>query len=268
MLQIIDSMLFLSKGTWGEDRIFSGSNFCGVIDSSTPIDKVPINGCHTQAEWFAEFIKNYLEGLRHIEDFHKECIKGTNKIKNSKEINLIAETYNLPVATIAAVVESDGLLKGYVLGDCAILFKLKNGEIKILTDKRISNFSKLTIEAKKEAILNSQNAKTAVRNQMIKNRKMMNTENGFWTLATTGDYAKEFQTIALSTEDVERCLIYTDGLNQICEMNNIKERDLLTESDISAIVRKLLKTTKQDINNTHHVKAIDDIGFILTKNCT
>ena len=261
-------MLFPSKGTWGEDRIFSGNNFCGVIDGSTPIDKTPINKYHTQAEWFADCMKNHLENTKDIDDFSGKCLQGTNLIKNSNEIHIIPEIYNLPAATIAAVVESDGLLKGYVLGDCTILIKLKDGEIKTVTDKRISNFSKLTIEAKKEAILNSQNVKTAVRNQMIKNRTMMNTENGFWTLATTGDYAKEFQTIALSTEDVERCLIYTDGLNQICEMNNIKERDLLTKSDISTIVRKLLKTTKQDINNTHHVKAIDDIGFILTKICT
>lgn len=79
-------------------------------------------------------------------------------------------------------------LYGYVLGDCTLSIQLQTGKIKSYTDKRINYYSNLTKELKNKALLSGEDSKEAVKRQMTENRKSMNIEGGFWTVAFKGKF--------------------------------------------------------------------------------
>ena len=268
-LVITDKFVFFPNNSWGEDRCFTGRNYWGVIDGATPIDIVARDGFMSQAEWFAHSLKTYLEQLDQIDDFAQCCNDFVNSIKSDNYILSISDDYNLPSATIAAVTIQNGFLLGYILGDCEIIIHTKKGEYHYFTDDRIAKFSQLTIAEKQNAIKEKNDVNKAMRIQRIKNRNVMNTEDGYWTVSTQGDFVKRFIRFSISLDEIDKCLIFTDGLKQVCNMFNI---DVLSLFDSKLPSKYLLEEiSKESIDDNsqtnNYVKKMDDISFILLENC-
>ena len=267
MFRVTDSMLYRSNRTWGEDRLFFGRNCCGVIDGATPIDRLPFGGYMSQAEWLADRLKAYLEDRETITDFPVACSDFMRSMEERGVFRGISRKYNYPAATIAAAVEKDGTLSGYVLGDSGILVFLKDRETRFFSDSRVSAFSGLTLEAMNRAAANGEETEKAVRKQKIRNRRKMNTKNGFWTVAPVGDFTGEFLTFTVPAEEVEACILFTDGLEQACDLCDIR---LETLRDMEQPSREIIRGIRNledsgSAKSDRYVKKIDDVGFIVLK---
>lgn len=266
---VADKLIYFPNNSWGEDRYFIGSNFWGVIDGATPIDKVSKEGFISQAEWFAHSLKTYLEQLDSIEDFPQRCDDFIHSIKEDKYLYAIKDKYNQPSATIAAVTIQNGFLWGYILGDCEITILNRKGECLSFTDDRINKFSQLTVAEKQNAIKNNSDVEKAVRKQRIINRNVMNTEAGYWTVSPQGYFVDRFVRFTIPLDEIDKCFIYSDGLKQACSLFNINFINLLYSKQPSKfLIEKLTKEKlAEDAQINKYVKTLDDISFILLKNC-
>ncbi len=262
-----DSFIYRSHGEWGEDRTFRGNNYWGVIDGATPIDVIETCGFMSQAEWFADGLKHYIESKSYVSDFPKICLDYSKQ--KPAAVVFQAEDYNMPSATIAAVTENDGKLNGFVLGDCGITIRTVDGSVHSFTDNRSHKYSDKTLAAKNRAVENGLDTADAIRQQKILNRGEMNTDGGYWTVAAKGDFTKEFLRIEFPLSEVTHCIIYTDGLTQFLDELGYSPEDLLTDK-LGGIQKfadffDKYRTGKSGISS-RHVKEKDDIGMIFLTN--
>lgn len=265
-MKIIDSVIDFSNHSWGEDRFFVGNNIAGVIDGSSPINVVSLGEYHSQAEWLTDNLSKKLISNNTQHSLPNACKAITDDLKKNNQgfLNQLTDAIS-PCAVFAGIEEKNGNVCGYVLGDCTLVVEFSDSEeIQVITDNRIRHFSNLTKEKKNKALAEGKDYKEAVRKQMMKNRKVMNTKDGFWTVALRGEYQEEFLEVQYKIEDVKRCLLFSDGFERIFE------HSLYSYSDILNQKVNLLDATKhlRDWENKAiglDVKKHDDVGAILVE---
>ena len=265
-MKILDSVIDFPNHSWGEDRVFIGDNRAGVIDGSSPINVVPLGEYHSQAEWLADNLsKRLILGSNQL-TLSNACKAITDDLKknNQEFLNQLTDAIS-PCAVFAGIEEKDGFVYGYVLGDCTLVVEFTDSEeIQVVTDNRIRHFSNLTKEKKNKALAEGRDYKEAVRKQMTKNRQVMNTKNGFWTIALRGEYQKEFLQCQYKKDSVKRCLLFSDGFERIFEHSLYSYSDILNQKiSLMDAVKHLRKWEDEAINLD--VKRHDDISAILVE---
>lgn len=261
-MKILEKIIDFPNKEWGEDRIFVGNDIAGVIDGSSPINVISIPPYHSQAEWLSDKLAK--EILLHKEERLPNICKTITDALKGSESNILKRfnEYNLPCAVLSGVQARKGRLYGFVIGDCTLALQLQNGEIKIFTDKRINRFSNLTKEARMRASLSGEDEKEAVRQQMTRNRRSMNTENGFWTVALRGMYQKQFIECDYRIEEVKRCLLFSDGFERGLNNKLYSLSDVLKGGmSLSSALNKLREWEKSSISS--EVKTHDDVSALL-----
>lgn len=256
-MKILDSVIDFPNHSWGEDRFFVGVDRAGVIDGSSPINVVPLEEYHSQAEWLADNLSRRLSKNKQGNlTLPNACKVITDDLKknNQDTLNLLTDAIS-PCAVFAGIEEKDGFVCGYVLGDCTLVVEFTDSEeIQVITDNRIRCFSNLTKEKKNKALAEGRDYKEAIREQMTKNRAVMNTKEGFWTVALRGEYQEEFLKCQYKKDSVKRCLLFSDGFERIFEHSLYSYSDILNQK-ISLI--------DEAINLD--VKRHDDISAILVE---
>lgn len=261
-MKILEKIIDFPNKEWGEDRIFIGDDIAGVIDGSSPINVISIPPYHSQAEWLSDKLAK--EILLHKEERLPNICKTITDALKGSESNILKRfnEYNLPCAVLSGVQARKGRLYGFVIGDCTLALQLQNGEIKIFTDKRINRFSNLTKEARMRASLSGEDEKEAVRQQMTRNRRSMNTENGFWTVALKGEYQKQFVECDYRIEEVKRCLLFSDGFERGIKNGLYSLSDVLKgRVSLSSALDELRKWEGSFIRS--EVKKHDDVSALL-----
>ena len=260
-MKIIDQILHFPNKSWGEDRIFIGNNLVGVIDGSSPISVIPISPYHSQAEWLSENLaqKIPLYGNAYLPDI---CKNITNQL-NASHFSVLKKfnEATLPCAVLAGIQMIDDYLHGYVIGDCTLIIQFHTGEIKILTDNRIRHFSNLTRIVRNEALLSGNDSVKAVKNQMTQNRKMMNTTDGFWTVALTGAFQTQFLECQYKIEEINKCLLFSDGFervfsNSLCSISDILDSKVTLYSALHSLRNWEKSSTNLDVKQHDDVSAV------------
>lgn len=255
-MKILDSVLDFPNHLWGEDRVFVGNNRAGVIDGSSPINIVSLGEYYSQAEWLADNLSKRLILGSNQHSLPNACKALTDDLKknNQELLNQLTDAIS-PCAVFAGIEEKDGFVCGYALGDCTLVVEFSDSkEIRVITDNRIRHFSNLTKEKKNKALAEGRDYKEAIREQMTKNRAVMNTKEGFWTVALRGEYQEEFLKCQYKKDSVKRCLLFSDGFERIFEHSLYSYSDILNQK-ISLI--------DEAINLD--VKRHDDISAILVE---
>lgn len=228
-MKVIDSVIDFPKGDWGEDRLFIRNDAVGVIDGSSPIMVTSIEGYHSQAEWLADNISIGLkeEGGQPIPFVCRVVTDTLSKSKEFLDLNLSKE--NFPCATFAGISYFNGRVSVFVLGDCSVVFEMKDGTFEVLTDKRIKRFSEKTKEARRLSLESGEDVSKAVKTQMTANREAMNTGDGFWTVGLHGKYWYEFLCERYIASELKRCLIMSDGFERVFTEGLLSYHDILSE---------------------------------------
>lgn len=236
--------------------MFVGDDRAGVIDGSSLINIVSLGEYHSQAEWLADNLSKRLILGSNQHNLSNACKALTDDLKknNQEFLNQLTDAIS-PCAVFAGIEERDSSVYGYVLGDCTLVVEFSDSEeIRVITDNRIRHFSNLTKEKKNKALAEGRDYKEAIREQMTKNRAVMNTKEGFWTVALRGEYQEEFLKCQYKKDSVKRCLLFSDGLERIFEHSLYSYSDILNQK-ISLI--------DEAINLD--VKRHDDISAILVE---
>lgn len=203
----------------------------GVIDGSSPINIVSLGEYHSQAEWLADNLSKRLITGSNQHNLSNACKALTDNLKknNQEFLNQLTDAIS-PCAVFAGIEEKDGNVCGYVLGDCTLVVEFTDSEeIQVITDNRIRHFSNLTKEKKNKALAEGRGYMEAVREQMTKNRAVMNTKEGFWTIALRGEYQEEFLKCQYKKDLVKNCLLFSDGFERIFEHSLYSYRDILNQ---------------------------------------
>ena len=263
-MRVIDSVIDFPKGDWGEDRLFIRNDAVGVIDGSSPIMVTSIEGYHSQAEWLAD---NLSIGLQEDKELPLPfvCRVVTDTLSKSEELqNLNLSKENLPCATFAGISYFNGRVSVFVLGDCSVVFEMKDGTFEVLTDKRIKKFSEKTKEARRLALESGEDVSKAVKTQMTANREAMNTEDGFWTVGLHGKYWYEFLCEKYLTSELKRCLIMSDGFERVFTEGLLSYHDVLSERVSLASAVGSLRTWEGS-SRSSEIKRSDDASAILVE---
>lgn len=260
-MNIVDSIQSFPNGKWGEDRIFYSENFAGVIDGSTPIDTVKFKDYHSQAEWLADKLainltKNILDSIPNI------CKSIINTLKNDNDL-IELEEYNQPCAVLSAIQVDGSSLICYTIGDCEIAIKFYNGEIKKITDTRIRKYSEKTKNIKKEAISKKNDIHSMIKKQLILNKKNMNIEEGYWTVAFKGDFEKKFKVTKFNLSEIQNILIYSDGFSRLFDLSRITLEDIFMEKYKLYTCVQELRCIENSQPESKEVKKQDDVAAIL-----
>ena len=194
------------------------------------------------------------------------CKTITDDLKNNNQSFLSQLTDEIsPCAVFAGIEEKDGNVCGYVLGDCTLVVEFSDSrEIQVVTDNRIRHFSNLTKEKKNKALAEGRDYKEAVREQMTRNRKVMNTKDGFWTIALRGEYQEEFLKCQYKKDLVKHCLLFSDGFERVFEHSLYSYRDILNQKVSLSVATKRLRDWENKISGLD-VKRHDDVSAILVE---
>ena len=115
-----------------------------------------------------------------------------------------------------------------------------------------------------KALAKGRDYKEAVREQMTKNRKVMNTKDGFWTVALRGEYQEEFLKCQYKKGLAKRCLLFSDGFERVFEHSLYSYRDILNQKVSLTDTTKYLRDWEDKAVNLD-VKRHDDVSAILVE---
>lgn len=258
-MRIIDKILDFPKGIWGEDRYFIGKDTVGVIDGSSPISVVPVNSYYSQAEWLVENLAESLPICLGL-DLPQACKLVTDNLGTALGYSL--DSSLKPCCTFAGLQVSDDTLTGYILGDCTIVLEFIDGRMETLSDNRIRQYSNLTRECVLEARKQGIDEVGVVAAQMTKNRKQMNVNGGFWTVALEGSYETEFLVRTYDIRHLKRCLLFSDGFERVFVHDLVKVQDILTQKiSLQDALNKLREYESKGL--VSEVKTHDDAVALL-----
>lgn len=265
-MQIVDKILDFPNGSWGEDCFILGENsrFIGVLDGSSPITKIPVEGYHSQAEWFVQHLSNKLVEDRTFRNFADVCQNSVDELwSESSEILSNMSSENLPCSMLSVVELEDEFVNFYVLGDCGLAFACLDGFSEVITDTRVNYYSDKTKQVRLDVIAKGGNPLVAVQKQMTENRACMNVEGGFWTASFKGCFEPEMITSSVAVSQLDCCLLYSDGFARGFEAGLYSYDSILTQS-IS--LESALKTLRDwESTSSLEVKRHDDVSAILVK---
>lgn len=256
------------NGIYSEDRLLLSDKILGVIDGATPVRKVPIGGSFTQAEWMVDsFAKKFpcrIEAGQ--EDYGKIARRIVDELSGREELQRI-ESSEKPSFTSATVTLHEKNLFCQVIGDSCIYVRKKTGEVIQITDRRVDAFSAKTAEAVKRARAEGLDEKEAAKKQKLENGRMRNTLGGYWVIAFDGAFEKEFEERTFITEEVDRVLLCTDGLERLFREFALRTPEEFFDSWLSLkqALAELRKYESEQFSRPYFpcVKQSDDVAAVL-----
>jgi len=195
-------------------------NVYGVFDGATPITPFKnadgMNGAYIASNLFRKYFKNHFRAEMTL----SEGIVLANR-RLMKEMKLNNIDINRPEerwSTCVAIIKIDKQKISFAqLGDCMILAEYHNDQINILTKDTVKDIS---IRAKKRRekerrqglILPDESYFQSIKNQLIYNRSMANTVDGYSVANGTEAVGNYIQLGAIDTRNLKSVLLISDGL--------------------------------------------------------
>ncbi|MFC3884843.1 protein phosphatase 2C domain-containing protein [Bacillus songklensis] len=193
----------------------------GVFDGATPLtpfmDERGRNGAYLASNLFKDYFEN---------DFSHDMTLFDGVIQANKRLMEKMKLYNVDTAhpenlwsTCVAVVKVDENqnISFAQLGDCMVLAEHKSGEIEALTRDTVKDISvRAKIRREKERsmgmILPEESYYNDIRNQLIYNRKMANSPDGYTVANGTQEVRDYIHHGFINTGNLQSILLITDGL--------------------------------------------------------
>ena len=93
-------------------------------------------------------------------------------------------------------------------------------------------------------------------------RQVMNTPEGFWTVALKGSFEDEFVERIYDVDNVKRCLVFSDGFERVFLHELVSIEDVLNRNVSLSSALKVLRKWERNATNLD-VKQHDDACAIL-----
>lgn len=195
-------------------------NVYGVFDGATPITPFlnadGMNGAYIASNLFRMYFEN---------DFQADMTLPEGIIQANKRLMEEMKLNNVNIdrpeelwSTCAAIVKIDNQKVSFAqIGDCMILAEYHNGLTKILTKDTVKDISvRAKIRREKERnqglTLPNESYYRSIKNQLIYNRSMANTDDGYFVANGTEEAGKYIQSGFIDTKNLKSILLISDGL--------------------------------------------------------
>lgn len=195
-------------------------NVYGVFDGATPITPFKnadgMNGAYIASNLFRKYFKNHFRADKTLSE---GIILANRRLMEEMKLNNI--DINRPEelwSTCVAIVKIEKQKVSYAqLGDCMILAEYHNGKIKILTKDTVKDISirakkRRDKERKQGLILPDESYYHSIKNQLIYNRSMANTVDGYSVANGTEAVRKYIQSGSINSKNLRSILLISDGL--------------------------------------------------------
>lgn len=257
-----------------EDTVYACENFAFVVDGATGLLKDNITDRPSDAQWFAEKIRDYL--IQHLGDTSKglvEILKDTVSSVNREYMTLdgAVNVKSKPSANIALMRINKNMLEYFIIGDCTLTIKDENGNVTHLCIDDLPNLDNQNIEKMvniaKEKNINVIEARPFINDALLVTRLSQNTDEGYYTLSNDPTACDHALVGELPLESVAFAYGVSDGFAQVFTLFDLctKEElfDLLQKHSIEEIYAKLHNCQENDIfcNNYPRFKVRDDASI-------
>lgn len=195
-------------------------NVYGVFDGATPITPFKnadgMNGAYIASNLLRMYFKNHFRAEMTLSE---GIILANRRLMEEMKLNKI--DINRPEelwSTCVAIIKIDKQKVAFAqLGDCMILAEYHNGEIKILTKDTVKDIStrakmRREKERKQGLILPDESYYHSIKNQLIYNRSMANTVDGYSVANGTEVVGNYIQLGSINTKNLKSILLISDGL--------------------------------------------------------
>lgn len=260
--------------THNEDAIYTCEKFAFVIDGATGLLKENISDMPSDAQWFAQSLKNYLiENLSNyslsIKDIIRNAILEINKKYNHfKGADKITSK---PSASIALFRIYNDILEYFILGDCALIIKDYKNKIKHIKINDLTNLDNLNIKKMKSIACKNQidviDARNLINNDLLKTRLSQNTEEGYWIISDNLEAVNHALCGTMPVKNIKELIGISDGFSQIYDkFNYYTKKELFEElnnNTIDSIYKTLWNLQEEDklCNNFPRFKIRDDASI-------
>lgn len=202
----------------GEDSFFINTDKVGVVDGVTTLKCINYKDYYSQADWLADNLGKYLSDTEgQIPTLSQQFVNNT-KAEIYKEMPKLLR----PSCCVAGI-EYGNPLTIRVIGDCLVSLLTDYG-IFTYTDTRVNVFAEVT-KQKRLSGASTEEIELSRKHQ----REMINVKDGYWVVAYNNEFKNEFLTFSFPTNDIKKCLIYTDGFERIFRLTNISIMDIFNE---------------------------------------
>lgn len=244
-------------GDSNEDRYFQNDRHMGVIDGATPLDNHPIAGYTSQAEWLADILAEQL--TISTKPFQETIVNWVDETRDFVNQN-IPNNLLQPSAVIGVAEQTRNRITLHLLGDVSISVLGRNGLISQYSDYRVEIFGGKTNQSK---ALGASLAE--IKQQRVNNRRQMNRPGGYYTVSHDGSFRKQFISITIDPDLIDKILIYTDGFERVFKQTSIIPYQVLS-GKIS--LKNAVKALREVENHSFHkqntvVKKGDDATAVL-----
>jgi len=220
--------VYSSKGSGkvNEDTFGYTKNRFWVIDGATSISDKAFFSNISDANFLVSMFSSELNKIaENSNEPNRELLFNamknlSNKLKK-KKFSYSDKPYQ-PSFAIACVSIVDNTVSLDILSDCYVIIK-KNNSIEIFTDKRIERVAQCTNGLKdkiKKDNIPSDIAKDLLKEQIRKNRRKMNTSDGYWVGTIDGEAFTQMYSRSFNFEGIDEILICSDGFYRIF-LNNL-----------------------------------------------
>lgn len=219
------SFFFTDRGNAAnEDFAFSAKHYGVVIDGATGLVPLPaVSADHvTNAQWFARTVGAVL--CRALEDGippERALVDATASARTELETALGRSLDELdyatvPSATLALAVVGEKNVELWGLGDSPLVALMRDGELIVSTDEVLESLDgrvvELMVERSAGRDLSVAERRALVRDEVLANRRLRNTPDGYWCLDPSGIGISHARRLMIPRKDVVTVAGMSDGL--------------------------------------------------------
>lgn len=278
---LASEILSESPGRVNEDSACLLPTAAWILDGASALDRRG-SGSLGDARWYVSKMDEYLRAEilapEPLSSVVQSCIKKLREAYRLEARYLSENPIHHPAASLALVRFTGARLEYFVLGDCPLLIKRRGAPVEVIFDERVSLLDRrVALEIHRLQIdtgCNFLHAKSAALPQLTANRRLKNSEKGYW-IAEFDPGAVEHSRRGLETvSDEVEILMMSDGFAQIadmlcppCDLAELFER--MKEQGIQALYRRLKELTSRDEEclRVPRLKCRDDASAIYLDLC-
>lgn len=179
---------------------------------------------------------------------------------------------DMPAAAFSAVQVRGDRLLGCNLGDCAIILRTRDGQMRRLGTSRVEQFDKAVLgllNAELKSGGSHKSAQPAMLAQILSNRAKANTPDGYWVANPRPGWADHVQTFDEDLTSVDRVLLASDGFLRLVDEYAIHpDMASVMDSDQAGLQRELERVRGVERNDPDcrlhpRIKPADDATAVL-----
>lgn len=229
------------------------------------------NDVNWMVNWWKKYLEANLDDTRYtIQEIIKKGIDNFN-IEYGKFVDIkTLKNFEKLSAGIAVARKNQNYLETYVLGDVEITLETKNGDCIHITDDFIKNLDSEVISMISKN--NRRNSEIVFKgftqeemDILIRNRSKMNKPGGYYILSHEKEAVDKGVYKKIKIEEVERCLLATDGITPLSTRYTKKTLlENLRSKGVKEIIKELRTIEESDIHKKTigRLKTHDDATLV------